>query len=644
MTRRKAREQLVPAVDGQQESTPSSLPAVAAEAAPGSARAASTRRGRAAAGAAAPALAAVEDEEAVQPAKKPRRTKILPHGGATSAANLQALPDNKEEAKEDNVLSPLSPDAPSRRTSDALMEAVVKVFCVHSEPNFSLPWQRKRQYSSSGSGFAIAGRRLLTNAHCVDHHTQARALGWVKVKRRGSDQKFVATVLAVGMECDIAMLAVEDEAFWEGLEPVSFGQLPRLQDSVTVIGYPVGGDTMSVTSGVVSRIEVTGYVHGAAELLGIQVDAAINSGNSGGPAFNDRGECVGIAFQSLKNEDTENISYVIPSPVIHHFIDDYARHGRYTGFPALGMEWQKMESPVLRQALGMRPGQRGVLVRRVEPTSPLSKVVKQGDVLLSFEGVDIGSDGTVPFRSGERIGFSYLISQKFQGEKATLRVLHDGKEEEVEVMLQGSTRLIPVHINNRPPSYYIFGGLVFSPVTVPLLRSEYGKDFDYDAPVKLLDKMLHAMADKPGQQIVVLSQVLAHESNVGFEEIVNTQVLQVNGVAVNNLRELVRELVILDREAAVAGTKEILEQHCIPADRSADLQAAPELGEHRSLAAAAAVPEEVAQAVRQQEGKEQAVGAKQEAAAGEEEEQQQEQRRLRRGEKRRASAGSMEEG
>lgn len=57
---------------------------------------------------------------------------------------------------------------------------------------------------------------------------------------------------------------------------------------------------MSVTSGVVSRIEVTSYVHGAAELLGIQIDAAINSGNSGGPAFNNQGECVGIAFQSLK--------------------------------------------------------------------------------------------------------------------------------------------------------------------------------------------------------------------------------------------------------------------------------------------------------------------------------------------------------
>lgn len=77
------------------------------------------------------------------------------------------------------------------------MDSVVKVFCVHTEPNFSLPWQRKRQYSSSGSGFVIGCRRVLTNAHCVEHFTQ------VKLKKRGSDTKYLATVLAIGTECDI---------------------------------------------------------------------------------------------------------------------------------------------------------------------------------------------------------------------------------------------------------------------------------------------------------------------------------------------------------------------------------------------------------------------------------------------------------
>ncbi|XP_044481220.1 protease Do-like 9, partial [Mangifera indica] len=267
------------------------------------------------------------------------------------------------------------------------MDAVVKVFCVHTEPNFSLPWQRKRQYSSSSSGFVISGRRVLTNAHSVEHYTQ------VKLKKRGSDTKYLATVLAIGTECDIAMLTVNDDEFWEGVSPVEFGELPALQDAVTVVGYPIGGDTISVTSGVVSRIEILSYVHGSTELLGLQIDAAINSGNSGGPAFNDKGKCVGIAFQSLKHEDVENIGYVIPTPVIMHFIQDYKKNGAYTGFPILGVEWQKMENPDLRMAMGMKPEQKGVRIRRIDPTAPEYEILKPSDIILSFDGVDIANDG-----------------------------------------------------------------------------------------------------------------------------------------------------------------------------------------------------------------------------------------------------------
>ncbi|KAL7179339.1 hypothetical protein ACSBR1_042681 [Camellia fascicularis] len=381
------------------------------------------------------------------------------------------------------------------------MEAVVKVFCAHTEPNFSLPWQRKRQYSSSSSGFVIGGRRVLTNAHSVEHYTQ------VKLKKRGSDTKYVATVLAIGTECDIAMLTVDSDEFWEGVSPVQFGDLPTLQDAVTVVGYPIGGDTISVTSGVVSRIEILSYVHGSTELLGLQIDAAINSGNSGGPAFNDKGNCVGIAFQSLKHEDVENIGYVIPTPVIMHFIQDYEKNGAYTGFPILGVEWQKMENPDMRISMGMKPDQKGVRIRRIDPTAPESEVLNPSDIILSFDGVDVANDGTVPFRRGERIGFSYLVSQKYTGDIAAIKVLRKSETLKFNVKLKSHRRLIPAHNKGRPPSYYIVAGLVFTTVSVPYLRSEYGKDYEYEAPVKLLDKLLHEMPKSQDEQLVVISQV-----------------------------------------------------------------------------------------------------------------------------------------
>ncbi|CAN6214445.1 unnamed protein product [Urochloa humidicola] len=523
-----------------------------------------------------------EADAAHSPSPPPRRggPKGAPSGGAEAAepprrelaVSMVEVPAALEPVRWEQVAKVM----PS-------MDAVVKVFCVHTEPNFSMPWQRKRQYSSSSSGFIIGGRRVLTNAHSVEHYTQ------VKLKKRGSDTKYLATVLAIGTECDIAMLTVEDDEFWNGVSPLEFGSLPALQDAVTVVGYPIGGDTISVTSGVVSRIEILSYVHGSTELLGLQIDAAINSGNSGGPAFNDKGKCVGIAFQSLKHEDAENIGYVIPTPVINHFIQDYEKSGEYTGFPILGIEWQKMENPDLRKAMGMKSDQKGVRVRRVEPTAPESGCLQPSDIVLSFDGIDIANDGTVPFRHGERIGFSYLVSQKYTGEKARVKVLRNSKIYEFNIKLATHKRLIPAHIKGRPPSYYIVAGFVFMVVSVPYLRSEYGKDYEYDAPVKLLDKHMHAMAQSPDEQLVVVSQVLVSDINIGYEDIVNIQVRSFNGTPVKNLKHLATmveecsepflkfdldydQLVVLETKTAKAATQDILTTHCIPSAMSEDLK------------------------------------------------------------------------
>jgi hypothetical protein len=95
-------------------------------------------------------------------------------------------------------------------------------------------------------------------------------------------------------------------------------------------------------------------VHGSTHLLALQIDAAINSGNSGGPVFNEEGQLVGMAFQSFAGTDIENVGWVIPSSVIGHFLEDYERNARYTGFPLLGVTWQGVESRALKRHLRMK--------------------------------------------------------------------------------------------------------------------------------------------------------------------------------------------------------------------------------------------------------------------------------------------------
>ncbi|XP_065861274.1 protease Do-like 2, chloroplastic [Euphorbia lathyris] len=459
----------------------------------------------------------------------------------------------------------------------AFLNAVVKVYCTHTAPDYSLPWQRQRQYTSTGSAFMIGDRKLLTNAHCVEYDTQ------VKVKRRGDDTKYVAKVLARGVDCDIALLSVENEEFWEGVEPLQLGHLPHLQDAVTVVGYPLGGDTISVTKGVVSRIEVTSYAHGSSDLLGIQIDAAINPGNSGGPAFNDQGECIGVAFQVYRSDDAENIGYVIPTTVVSHFLSDYERNGKYTGFPCLGVLLQKLENPALRECLKVQSNE-GVLVRRVEPTSDASKVLKEGDVIVSFDDVHVGCEGTVPFRSNERIAFRYLISQKFAGDVSELGIIRAGSFMKVKAALNPRVHLVPFHVDGNQPSYLIIAGLVFTPLSEPLIDEEC----DDSIGLKLLAKARYSLARFKGEQIVVLSQVLANEANIGYEDMSNQQVLKFNGIEIKNIHHLAhlvdsckdRYLVfefednylsVLEREAATAASSDILRGYGIPSERSPDL-------------------------------------------------------------------------
>ena len=469
------------------------------------------------------------------------------------------------------------------------LDAVIHVFCTHSPPRWGMPWQRQRQYSSASSGLVIQGRRLLTNAHSVEFATV------LSVCRRGDDRKFIARCVAVCTECDLALLTVDDDAFWEGPsapKPLRFGRLPRLQDAVAVLGYPVGGDTLSITAGVVSRIEGTEYVHGATQLLACTVDAAINAGNSGGPVLNEAGLCVGVAFQSLGG-DAENVGYCIPTPVVAHFLADVERNGgaNCTGFPCLSFEWQPCESPALRASLGLdRTAGGGVLITRVEPTSPMAAALRRGDVLTAFDGVAIAADGSVPFRTGERISFDHLITQRFIGDVSTLGVVRDKASLSVEVTLGTHAVLVPPFVNTAQPPWLIAGGCVFVAGSEPYLKGEFGEEWEYEAPVPMLHTVFMELAQSADEQCVVLAQILAARCNVGFDDasVAHCRVLAFNGTRVTSLAHLASLLaacsdpfykldldggqtVLLDAEQCRAEASGILAAHGVPSPASPDL-------------------------------------------------------------------------
>ncbi|KAA8538835.1 hypothetical protein F0562_025527 [Nyssa sinensis] len=458
------------------------------------------------------------------------------------------------------------------------LDSVVKIFTVSSGPNYFLPWQNKSQRETMGSGFVIPGKRILTNAHVVADHT------FVLVRKHGSPTKYRAEVQAIGHECDLAILVVESEEFWEGMNFLELGDIPFLQEAVAVVGYPQGGDNISVTKGVVSRVEPTQYVHGATQLMAIQIDAAINPGNSGGPAIMGN-KVAGVAFQNLSG--AENIGYIIPVPVIKHFIAGVEESGNYVGFCSLGLSCQPTENVQLREHFRMCPNMTGVLVSKINPLSDAFRVLRKDDIILAFDGVAIANDGTVPFRNRERITFDHLVSMKKTNEKAEVRVLRNGEEQDFRITLRPLQPLVPVHQFDKLPSYFIFAGLVFVPLTQPYLH-EYGEDWYNTSPRRLCELALRELPRKAGEQLVILSQVLMDDINAGYERLAELQVKKVNGVEVENLKHLCQlvegcseeslrvdlddeRVIVLKYDLAKIATSRILKRHRISSAMSTDL-------------------------------------------------------------------------
>lgn len=524
-------------------------------------------------------------------AKVQSKPKVQKCKGAVEVSS----PCHRPAAVPKDVFMPIK-----RRRVANIHNSVIKVFVSHCQPNYHQPWCSNGQTSSTSTAFPIqlatGEKRLITNAHSVE----LSAL--IQVKRHQQEHKYVAKVLCIGPDCDLAMLEVPSAEFWKGMDCLDVAQkLPELQDFVSVVGYPTGGENLSVTQGVVSRIDLVQYAQSGQILLAIQIDAAINSGNSGGPVVDERGCCVGVAFQNFRGEDGtgENIGYIIPTEILAHFVEDYRRNGCFKGFGTAGFSYQPLESPVLREALGLSKGLSGVRVKGVDPTGPSHGVIQTNDVVLRIDGQQIGNDGTVAFEGG-RIHFAYKLQKYFCGEVCELSILrpgeNGGKKLKVQVALERLRPLVSSdaggphgYSGSMEPRYLIAAGLVFVPLTRPFLESAFGTDWESERPGELSCEILNlsenGVKEVKGHEPLLLTKVLASAINIGYSDYEAEILESFNDVKVESLKHLAtlldknkekylkfifkgKDAIIVESAAAEKAMPGILVQHMIPSARS----------------------------------------------------------------------------
>ncbi len=411
-------------------------------------------------------------------------------------------------------------------------KSVVQIINAFQEPNWAAPWIFDVPHFASGTGFLIDGNRIMTNAHVVAWNKQ------LLVRKYHDPQKYFAHVEFVGHDVDLAVLKVDDPNFSKGMKPLKFGPLPPVRSQVITYGFPAGGQQISYTRGVVSRIEVESYVHiGNRAFLAVQTDAAINPGNSGGPVIQDD-KVVGVAFEGLPG--LQSTGYFIPTLVIHHFLDDI-KDGTYDGVPEAGIRLAPLQNPAFRRMLKLpEDSKRGVRVDQIIDIASTKALLKPNDVIMQVGDYPVDDDGTITYE-GNTVGVSVAIDMAQHNDTIPLRIWRDGKT--VDVKLPMKVYNDDIGQGNQYdvlPRYYIYGGLVFTTLSLDYLKT-FGSDWSASVGRELIYELAYRHIEDPANwrpEPVVLASILDSPVNANLSIRGQAMVDKINGVRIDHLSDV----------------------------------------------------------------------------------------------------------
>jgi S1-C subfamily serine protease len=465
---------------------------------------------------------------------------------------------------------------------DTVSNSLVKLHVTQRSPDFVRPWTKANPAKASGSGVIVEGNRILTNAHVVMHASQ------VFVQANQTTEKVTGEVLFVAPDIDLALVTVKDKSFFKDHRPLPLADaLPNIKDTVNVYGYPEGGEQLSITAGIVSRIEYARLSYDGAALR-IQVDAALNPGNSGGPAIV-KGKIAGLVFSKVSEAD--NIGYLIAAEEIARFLKDVS-DGRYDGKPAMQSAWfQTTENEALRTRLALKKEDGGLMVRDLrvpKDDCPL----RRWDVITAIGDHPVDQQGDIKIREDLRVNFAYLIPNVVSDGKVPLKIIRDGKPLELQVPVAAKAKLLVPYLGNDYPRYFIHGPMIFTPMTQELASKIIGPAEMYmryyGNPV--LSRQYDQQA-YPGEELVVLGyRLFPHEVSKGYDTESFALVQEINGKKVKSLAHLVElirdaegeyltltlcgryELLVFHRQELFDVTEEILADEGIRNQFSDDLK------------------------------------------------------------------------
>ena len=300
-----------------------------------------------------------------------------------------------------------------------------QVVGITTEVTYTNFFGRTSSSALTGSGFIVSeDGYILTNYHVIEY---AFEYGYTITVMLHDGTRYPASIVGAEEGNDIAVLKIEAS----GLMPVTLGDSNDLSvgDEVYAVGNPLGELEFSMTFGRVSALDRIIGASDGEEINMFQFDAAVNSGNSGGPAYNSAGNVVGIVTAKYASSGVEGLGFAIPINDAADIAEDLITKGYVTGKACLGIQLDQRFTSVYSRYYGLP---NGAYVSYVEKGSCAEKSgLQPGDIITAV--------GEFPIKS-------------YTDVNSALRHFSAGDESTVEIYRSGETKLLPVIFDEAKPS------------------------------------------------------------------------------------------------------------------------------------------------------------------------------------------------
>jgi hypothetical protein len=447
---------------------------------------------------------------------------------------------------------------------------LVEIEITKTAYNYQIPWNSSSQQSRK-NGIVIADNQILTTADGFSGQTLCR------IRKGGITHQYTATLKWVDYYANIAILGVEDPAFWEGMQPTRLADKIPQSGKLEIIrwrGGRIEERAAEIIQLYVGKSKMSYVNH-------LQLSASTEMDGTGwSEVILTKDEIVGLTTSYSNNKIT-----ILPAPFIASVLERKSS-SEDLGIGHFDFSVMSGKNPALLQSKGMQNSDIGVVVTKVGTRRLASNSLHVGDVLLEINGFEIDNDGKYIDPTYGRLSLYGLATRNnVAGDSLPMRIWRDNQEQVINYKLPRADfekDLVPEHLYDQAPEYLIAGGLLFQPLTGPYLNT-----FGQNKP--LLLQYYSRNAELPERHgLVVLSSVIPDNYNLGYESARQLIVDRINGQTIDTIADIAEALthpqdgfhriefmpdqglrhLVLDAATMEAATQRILQHYNIPKARA----------------------------------------------------------------------------